>query len=139
MPRIAWPTYPGSTGTRGSSSVQIAVVSVRPYACKTGMPSIRKNCCVSGASGAEPQMSARRCGEITGRVMEDAIGLAVLAHELVEALCGAGKHVGQVAGAEANTLRFARSAGGVDDGDEVSIRARIGSVRNRLSEHGLLL
>src|SRR5260370_29532370 len=85
------------------------------------------------------QQENPRGGEIKGRVMEDAIGLAVLAHELVEALCGAGKHVGQVAGAEASTLRFARSAGGVDDGDEVSIRARIGSVRNRLSEHGLLL
>ena len=39
--------------------VQIAVVSVSPYTCNTGMPSIMKNSCVSTLSGAEPQIRAR--------------------------------------------------------------------------------
>ena len=43
MPGIAGPTCPGSTWAAGSSMVQMAVVSVRPYTCSTGIPSIMKN------------------------------------------------------------------------------------------------
>src|ERR1700740_2237815 len=64
------------------------------------------------------QQENPRGSEVKGRVMEDAVGLAGFAHELVEALGGAGKHVGQVGGGEANALRFAGGAGGVDDSDE---------------------
>src|SRR5436853_553721 len=97
---------------RGSSSVQMAVVSVNPYAWSTGIPSIRKNSCVSGASGAEPQIRGRRFGrktreqenpggrEIEWRVVEDAVraaGTGTLAHELIEALGGALQHVVEIA------------------------------------------
>src|SRR6266436_2823698 len=33
------------------------------------MPIIRKNCCVSGASGAEPQINARKCGAGASRIL----------------------------------------------------------------------
>jgi len=70
--------------------------------------------------------------------MEDSIRLARLAHELVEALGGAGKHVGDVGNGEAHALGFAGGAGGVDDGDDVGIAARTRSVGNRLRRRGLL-
>src|ERR1700730_887400 len=189
------------------------------------MPSMRKNCCVSGASGAEPHISARRCGpkrslillkmslrpsasqntsmararlckekpdqsgalsegvfyaathaleecghvekivrsgeanfvrkfreiggkrentlareageqenprgrEIEWRIVEDAVGLAGLAHELVQALGRAGKHVSEVAGGKADALWFAGGARGVDDGDGGGIAMGISSVGN---------
>ena len=49
--------------------VQIAVVSVRPYTCSTGIPIIMKKSCVSTASGAEPQISAFRFGPMLLRIV----------------------------------------------------------------------
>ena len=67
IPGIAGPTRPGST-CAGSSIVQMAVVSVSPYTCSTGMPSIMKKSCVSSARGAEPQISAFRFGPMLLRI-----------------------------------------------------------------------
>src|ERR1700732_486122 len=76
--------------------------------------------------------------EIERRVVEDAVRLAGLAHELVQALGCTREHVGEIGGGKADALWFAGSARGVDDGDDVQIAAGIRGVRNRLRWDGLL-
>src|SRR5258708_38839733 len=71
--------------------------------------------------------------------MENAVRLASLTHELIEALGGARKHVSDVPGRKAYALRLSRSARCIDDSDEVGISSRAGAVRNRSSwSNGLL-
>ena len=60
-----------------------------------------------------------RGGEIKGQVMKDAIGLGGRAHQLVEALRGARKHVIEIRDGEANTFGFTRRTRRVDDCDQV--------------------
>jgi len=49
--------------------------------------------------------------------MENAVRLASLTHELIEALGGAGKHVSDVPDSETYALRLSRSARRIDDSD----------------------
>ena len=60
--------------------IETAVVSVRPYTCNTGIPSISKKFCVSSERGAEPQIRARRLGLIFWRTREKRRELARLSH-----------------------------------------------------------
>src|SRR2546429_9349531 len=47
------------------------VVSVSPYACSTGMPSIRKNCCVSGARRGTAEERAKARAKTSANLSED--------------------------------------------------------------------
>ena len=60
--------------------------------------------------------------------MEDAVGLAGSAHQLIEAFRGAGEHVVEIFDVEANPFRLTGGSGSVDDGDDIAVLARIGHI-----------
>ncbi len=72
-------------------------------------------------------------GEIKRQVMEDAVGFACGAHQLIQALRSAGQHVVKIRCVQANAFGFAGSAGSVDDGDEVVVAARIRAAGDSLA------